>query len=70
VTAQGRSLSLPINLSYSSGIKQGHDANIPSGQIRPERASWVGLGFDLDVPYIERTVRGGPVDFGRRENPL
>jgi hypothetical protein len=36
------SIKLPIALSYKSGIKTN------------QRASWAGLGFDLDVPYVER----------------
>jgi hypothetical protein len=45
-TVQCNSISLPINLSYKSGIRVN------------QRASWVGLGFDMSVPYIERTPVG------------
>ncbi|MBN1130164.1 MAG: hypothetical protein JXA71_14325, partial [Chitinispirillaceae bacterium] len=40
------SIKLPITLSYKSGIKTN------------QRASWAGLGFDLDVPYVERIAIG------------
>jgi hypothetical protein len=39
-------LNLNVNLSYKSNIKTN------------QRSSWVGLGFDLDVPYIERVAIG------------
>jgi len=51
VTVQGARLSLPINLSYTSGIKI------------DDKSSWVGLGFDLGIPYIEREVAGAPDEF-------
>ena len=47
-TVRGHQLSLPVNISYSSRI------------TRHQRASWAGLGFTVDMPYIERTVRGYP----------
>jgi hypothetical protein len=39
-------ITCPINLSCKSNIKTN------------QRASWVGLGFDLNVPYIERVANG------------
>lgn len=45
-TVHSNSVNLPVNLSYKSNIKI------------HQRASWVGLGFDLDVSYIERIAVG------------
>ena len=42
----------PLNLSYSS-----------SGVNMETEASWVGLGWNLNVGAINRTVRGLPDDF-------
>ena len=56
-SARSNGLSLPINLSYSSRT------------TKNQRASWVGWGFDLDVPYIERTVLGGPDDCSGHTDP-
>lgn len=39
-------IALPLNLTYKSNIRTN------------QRASWVGLGFSLDVPYIERIAVG------------
>ena len=50
VTVKGHSVSLPVNLNYSSRL------------LKYQRASWVGMGFDLGVPYIERDVSYGPDD--------
>jgi hypothetical protein len=41
----------PINLSYSPGITM------------DQEASWVGLGWNMNVGQIERQVRGLPDDF-------
>lgn len=41
----------PINLSYNSGVTM------------DQEASWVGLGWNLDVGQINRNVRGLPDDF-------
>lgn len=41
----------PLNLSYNSGV--GMD----------QEASWVGLGWNLNVGQITRSVRGIPDDF-------
>lgn len=41
----------PINMSYSSGVSM------------DEEASWVGLGWNLSVGQINRSVRGLPDDF-------
>lgn len=41
----------PINLSYNSGITM------------DQEASWVGLGWNLNVGQINRNVRGLPDDF-------
>lgn len=41
----------PLNLSYNSGITM------------DQEASWVGLGWNLNVGQIERQVRGLPDDF-------
>jgi len=48
--AKGRQLALPLNLTYNSRV------------TKYDHASWLGLGFDLDVPYLERTVVGPPDD--------
>ncbi|MGA2507738.1 MAG: hypothetical protein ABSF80_09705, partial [Chitinispirillaceae bacterium] len=45
-TVAGNSVSLPINLGYSAGI------------TLHQRASWVGLGFDLSLPFVERIPVG------------
>ncbi len=45
----------PLNLSYSSGITM------------DQEASWVGLGWNLNVGQIERQVRGLPDDFNGDE---
>jgi len=42
----GQTISLDLGLQYSSGI------------IVNQRGSWVGLGFDISLPYVERTVIG------------
>lgn len=41
----------PLNLAYNSGVTM------------DEEASWVGLGWNLNVGQIERQVRGLPDDF-------
>jgi len=41
----------PINLSYSSGVTM------------DQEASWVGLGWNLNVGQINRNIRGIPDDF-------
>lgn len=41
----------PINLAYSSGVTM------------DQEASWVGLGWNLNVGQINRNVRGMPDDF-------
>lgn len=41
----------PINLAYNSGVTM------------DQEASWVGLGWNLNVGQIERQVRGIPDDF-------
>jgi hypothetical protein len=52
----------PINLAYNSGVTM------------DQEASWVGLGWNLNVGQIERQVRGLPDDFKgdeiRYENDL
>ena len=45
----------PLNLSYSSGITM------------DQEASWVGLGWNLNVGQINRQVRGLPDDFNGDE---
>jgi len=40
------SVSLDVSLRYKAGIRIN------------QRASWVGLGFDISLPYVERTVVG------------
>jgi hypothetical protein len=49
ITIESNSISLPLNLTYRSGIRVN------------QHASWVGLGFDLSLPYIER-IPVGSVD--------
>jgi hypothetical protein len=46
VTIDCNTISLPLNLSCKSGIRVN------------QHASWVGLGFDLSLPYVERTPVG------------
>jgi len=41
----------PLNLSYDSGVTM------------DQEASWVGLGWNLNVGHIDRQVRGIPDDF-------
>jgi hypothetical protein len=41
----------PFNLSYSSNVTM------------EQEASWVGLGWNLDIGAIDRQVRGLPDDF-------
>ncbi|NJM80353.1 MAG: hypothetical protein HC854_13410 [Flavobacterium sp.] len=41
----------PLNLAYNSGVTM------------DQEASWVGLGWNLNVGQIERQVRGLPDDF-------
>lgn len=41
----------PINLAYDSGVSM------------DQEASWVGLGWNLNVGQIARSVRGLPDDF-------
>ncbi|MCO6175369.1 hypothetical protein NHF50_09970 [Flavobacterium sp. NRK F10] len=45
----------PINLAYNSGVSM------------DQEASWVGLGWNLNVGQIERQVRGLPDDFKGEE---
>ena len=45
----------PINLSYNGGVTM------------DQEASWVGLGWNLNVGQIERQVRGLPDDFNGDE---
>ncbi|SEC56868.1 hypothetical protein SAMN04489761_3350 [Tenacibaculum sp. MAR_2009_124] len=47
----------PLNLAYTSGVNM------------DQEASWVGLGWNLNVGHIKRSVRGLPDDFdGSQEN--
>lgn len=55
----GHRLSYQVKLRYSSDIRRGHVAS-EAEEIAAERAGWVGLGFDLDMPYIERVIVGAP----------
>ncbi|PCH93712.1 MAG: hypothetical protein COB85_06510, partial [Bacteroidetes bacterium] len=43
--------SFPINLSYNAGIKM------------DQEASWVGLGWNIDLGSITRSMNGIPDDF-------
>ena len=45
----------PINLAYNSGVTM------------DQEASWVGLGWDLNVGQITRQMRGLPDDFNGDE---
>lgn len=45
----------PINLAYNSGVTM------------DQEASWVGLGWNLNVGQIERQIRGLPDDFNGDE---
>ena len=45
----------PLNLAYSSGVSM------------DQEASWVGLGWDLNVGQISRQLRGLPDDFNGDE---
>jgi hypothetical protein len=60
----GNSLSYSVNLRYTSNVARGHLNAESESYINPERAGWAGLGFDVDVPYIERTIVGGPDNAG------
>jgi hypothetical protein len=57
---RGRNMSFPVTLKYNSTIQRGRDYGSENDPMKPSRSSWVGLGFDLDMPYIERTIRGCP----------
>jgi hypothetical protein len=54
--SSGKEVFLDINLTYQSGIKIN------------QRATWVGLGFDLSLPYVER-IPSGSADEKTGENP-
>jgi hypothetical protein len=56
----GNSLSYTVKLRYTSTVARGHLNAESESYINPERAGWAGLGFDVDVPYIERTIVGSP----------
>lgn len=45
----------PINLAYNSGVTM------------DQEASWVGLGWNLNIGQINRTIRGLPDDFNGDE---
>jgi hypothetical protein len=64
VRLSGNSLSYTVNLRYTSNVARGHLNAESETNINPERAGWAGLGFDVDVPYIERTIVGGPDNAG------
>ena len=57
-TVKGHNTTLPINLNYHSYL------------TKERLLSWVGDGFDLDMPYIERTVVGAPDDAGGSSIPM
>ena len=46
IEVEYNTISFPIHLRYAAGIKV------------DQHASWVGLGFDLTLPYIERLAVG------------
>ncbi|MBE7440865.1 MAG: hypothetical protein HS119_00215 [Flavobacteriales bacterium] len=48
--------SFPLNLNYAGGIKV------------DQQASWVGLGWDLNIGEISRQVNGLPDDFNNVRN--
>jgi hypothetical protein len=58
VTVSGRKLSYTVSLRYNSDIKRGHVKSEPAGEVQPERAGWAGLGFEVETPYVERTIVG------------
>jgi RHS repeat-associated protein len=45
-----------LNLSYNS--------QVVDGASNRTQASWVGMGWSLDVPYIQRNMRGTPNFYG------